>query len=257
MEVLTGNNVLIGGFIVTGTAPKKVLIRGLGPSLPVNGPLADPTLELHHNSVILATNDNWKTDDKTGLSQEAAIRATTIPPKNVLESAIIAVLPANSAGYTAILRGKGLGTGIGQVEVYDLDAPADSELANISTRGFVDTGDNVMIGGIIVGPKTAGSTKVLVRAIGPSLGIDGQLADPTLELHNGEGTAIASNDNWKIDDTTGASQQGKIEATKAAPRNELESALIETVAPGKYTAIVRGKNGGMGIALVEAFNLGP
>jgi T5SS/PEP-CTERM-associated repeat protein len=255
MKVLSGNNVLIGGFIVTGSQPKKVMIRALGLSLPVSGVLADPVLELHDSSKILATNDNWKVDDKTGQSQEAAIAATTIPPKNDLESALIATLPANNSAYTAIVRGKNGGTGVGQVEVYDLGTTASSQLANISTRGFVDSGDNVMIGGIIAGPNSAGSTKVLLRAIGPSLGISGALANPTLELHDGNGTTIATNDNWKVDDKTGASQQAEIEATKAPPKSDLESALIHTVAPGNYTAIVRGKNNTTGIGLVEVYNL--
>jgi uncharacterized delta-60 repeat protein len=255
MEVLNGNNVLIGGFIVTGTQPKKVMIRALGPSLPVSGKLADPVLELHDKTGVFATNDNWKIDEKTGQSQQAEIEATTIPPKNELESALVATLPANNSAYTAIVRGQNGGTGVGQVEVYDLSTAANSQLANISTRGFVDTGDNVMIGGVIVGPNSAGSTKVLLRAIGPSLGISGALADPTLELHNGNGATIATNDNWKIDDKTGGSQQAEIEATKAPPQSEFESALIHTVTPGNYTAIVRGKNKTTGIGLVEVYNL--
>jgi hypothetical protein len=256
MRVLTGDQVLIAGFIVTGPPGsfKKVLIRALGPSLPVSGALADPMLELHDGSKLIATNDNWKVDENTAQSQEAQIAATTIPPKSDLESALIAILPVNSA-YTAIVRGKNGGTGVGQVEVYDLGATANSQLANISTRGFVDTGDNVMIGGVIAGPNSAGSTKVLLRAIGPSVGISGTLADPTLELHNGNGTTIASNDNWKVDDKTGASQQAEIEATQAPPKSDLESALIQTVTPGNYTAIVRGKNNTTGVALVEVYNL--
>jgi uncharacterized delta-60 repeat protein len=255
LKVLQGDNVLIGGFIVTGTETKKVLIRALGPSLPVGAALADPVLELHDSMKTLATNDNWKVNDQTGQSQQAEIAATTIPPKSDLEAALIATLPANNSAYTAIVRGKNGGTGVGQVEVYDLGTTANSQLANISTRGFVDTGDNVMIGGVIAGPNSAGSTKVLLRAIGPSLGISGALADPTLELHNGNGTTIASNDNWKVDDKTGASQQAEIEATQAPPKSDLESALIDTVTPGNYTAIVRGKDNTRGIGLVEVYNL--
>jgi hypothetical protein len=255
MEVLSGNNVLIGGFIVTGTQPKKVMIRALGPSLPVSGRLPDPVLELHDNTGIVAANDNWKISDKTGQSQQAEIEATTIPPKNDLESALIATLPANNSAYTAIVRGQNDGSGAGQVEVYDLGTAANSQLANISTRGFVGIGDNVMIGGVIVGPNSAGSTTVLLRAIGPSLGVGGALADPTLELHNGNGATIATNDNWKIVDKTGASQQAEIEATQAAPKSDLESALVQTVAPGNYTAIVRGKANTSGIGLVEVYNL--
>jgi uncharacterized delta-60 repeat protein len=255
MEVLTGSNVLIGGFIVTGTEQKKVLLRAIGPSLPVNGKLADPVLELHDGNGIIATNDNWKINDTTGQSQQAAVSATGAPPNSDLESALIVTLPANNSAYTAIVRGQNGGSGVGQVEVYDLGTAANSQLANISTRGFVDIGDNVMIGGVIVGPNSAGSTTVLLRAIGPSLGVSGALVDPTLELHNGNGTTIATNDNWKIDDKTGASQQAEIEATKAPPQSDFESALIHTVTPGNYTAIVRGNNGTTGIGLVEAYNL--
>jgi hypothetical protein len=238
---------LIAGFIITGTEPKKVLIRGIGPSLTgVGAPLSDPTLELHHGDTTIASNGNWK-------EHKAEVQATTIPPTNDLESAIVATL--DPGAYTAILADKKQGTGVGLVEVYDLAQSANSQLANISTRGFIDKGDNVMIGGVIAGPDRGGSTKVLLRAIGPSLGISGQLADPTLELHNASGTTIATNDNWKIDDKTGASQQAEIEATKVPPKSDLESALVETIAPGNYTAIVRGKNDTNGIGLVEVYNL--
>ena len=259
MRVLTGNNVLIGGFIITGIEPKKVLIRGIGPSLTgVGVTLSDPTLELHQGSTTLATNDNWKIDDQTGQSQEVAIRATTIPPTNDLESAIVATLtPGN---YTAILAGKNGGTGVGVVEVYDLGQAANSKLANISSRGFVDTNDNVMIGGLIVGGTGGGSAKVIVRAIGPSLSVNGtpvpgRLADPTLELHNASGTMIVTNDNWKIDDPTGQSQEADIRATTVPPTNDLESAIVATLPPGNYTAIVHGKNNTTGVGLVEVYNL--
>jgi len=255
MEVLQGDEVLIGGFIVTGSDPKKVIVRGIGPSLPVNGSLADPTLELHQGNTTLATNDNWKINDQTGQSQEAEIQATTIPPKNDLESAIVATL--NPGSYTAVLAGKNGGTGIGLVEVYDLAQGANSKLANISSRGFVDTGDNVMIGGLIAGGPSGGSTRVLVRALGPSLtnsGVAGALGDPTLELHDGNGTTIASNDNWKTR-PDGSSQQTEIEGTGIPPSNDLESALVRLLSPGSYTAIVRGVNGTTGVGLVEAYNL--
>jgi len=264
MRVLAGDNVLIGGFIVTGTDPKKVIIRGIGPSLNVNGTpipgrLIDPTLELHQPNGTVITNDNWKINDQTGQSQQAEIEATTIPPTNDLESAIVATLaPGN---YTAILAGKNGGMGVGLVEVYDLAQGANSKLANISSRGFVDTNDNVMIGGFIVGGGTGnGTAKVIVRAIGPSLSVNGtpvpgRLADPTLELHDGSGTTIATNDNWKIDDQTGQSQEADIRATTVPPTNDLESALVASLAPGNYTAIVRGKNNTTGIAVVEAYNL--
>jgi hypothetical protein len=254
-EVLQGERVLIAGFIVTGSDPKKVIVRGMGPSLAVIGPLADPTLELHQGSTTLATNDNWKINDQTGQSQEAQIQATTIPPSNDLESAIVATLSPGS--YTAILAGKNGGIGIGVIEVYDLAQGANSKLANISSRGFVDTGDNVMIGGFIAGGPSGGSARVLVRALGPSLtnsGVAGALGDPTLELHDGNGATIASNDNWKVR-SDGTSQQAEIEATTIPPTNDLESALVRTLSPGNYTAIVRGQNNSTGIGLVEVYNL--
>jgi hypothetical protein len=147
---------------------------------------------------------------------------------------------------------------VGLVEVYDLAQAANSKLANISTRGFVDTGDNVMIGGLIVGGgNVGGSARVIVRAIGPSLsssGIQGALQDPTLELHDGNGTTIASNDNWKTR-LDGSSQQAEIEATTIPPTNDLESALVQTLAPGNYTAIVRGTGNTTGVGTVEVYNL--
>ncbi len=255
MRVLTGEQVLIAGFIITGTDPKKVIIRGMGPSLSgVGVTLSDPTLELHQGSTTLATNDNWKINDQTGQSQETDIRATTIPPSNDLESAILVTL--SPGAYTAILAGKNGGTGVGLVEVYDLAQGANSKLANISTRGFVDTGDNVMIGGLIVGGGSGGGTaKVIVRALGPSVPVAGALADPTLELHNANGTMIVTNDNWKINDQTGQSQEADIRATTIPPPNDLESAIVATLPPDNYTAIVRGKNNTTGIGLVEAYNL--
>ena len=252
----TGDNVLIGGFIITGSDPKKVIVRGIGPSLAnvgVQGFLADPTLELHDASTTLATNDNWKIRPD-GSSQQAEIEATTIPPTNDLESALVRTLPANNASYTAIVRGKNNTTGIGVVEAYDLDQAADSRLANISTRGFVETGNNVLIGGFIAGN---GLTKVIVRAIGPTLinaGVANPLQDPTLELKDVNGVTIRSNDNWKTRED-GSSQQGEIEATTIPPTNDLESALVQTLAPGNYTAIVRGVGNTTGIGVVEVYTI--
>ena len=196
LSVQTGENVLIGGFIVTGTDPKKVIARGIGPSLTgggVQGALADPILELHGAGAFATiTNDNWRD------TQAAEIKATGIAPADDLESAIVATLPANNSGYTAIVRGKDNTTGVGVVEVYDLDTAANSKLANISTRGLVQTGNDILIGGFIAGN---GVTRVIIRAIGPSLGEAGvanPLQDPTLELHDGSGTTIVHpNDNWK------------------------------------------------------------
>ncbi len=177
------------------------------------------------------------------------IEGTGLQPTSNLEAAVVATLPADGAGYTATFRGKNSATGIGLIEAYDLDAAANSKLANISTRGFVDTGDNAMIGGFILGGGTA---KVLVRAIGPSLtsfGVAGALQDPTLDLHDGFGNLIMSNDDWK--DT----EQSEIAATGLPPTNDRESAILITLLPASYTAIVRGKNETTGVALVEACQL--
>jgi Galactose oxidase, central domain/Kelch motif len=253
MRVLADDKVLIGGFIVSGTDQKRVIIRGMGPSLNgVGVTLSDPTLELHQGGTTLATNDNWRTRPD-GSSQQAEIEATTIPPTNELESAILVTL--SPGAYTAILAGKNGGTGVGLVEVYDLGQGANSKLANVSTRGFVDTGDNVMIGGFIVGGGSGGGTaRVMVRALGPSVPVAGALGDPTLELHDGSGTTIATNDNWKTR-PDGSSQQAEIEATTIPPTNDLESALVRTLPPDNYTAIVRGKNSTTGVGLVEIYNL--
>jgi hypothetical protein len=244
LRVETGDNVLIGGFIITGTQPKKVIVRAIGPSLPLAGALADPVLELHGPGAFATiTNDNWRSD------QEAEIIATTIPPSNDLESAIVATLPANGSAYTAIVRGVNNGTGIGVVEAYDLDRTVDSKLANISTRGLVQTGDNVLIGGLIVLGQDP--LRVIVRAIGPSLPVPGALGDPTLELHDGNGALIAANDNWRSD------QEAEIIATTIPPTNDLESAIVATLPANgaSYTAIVRGVNGTTGVAVVEVYAL--
>jgi len=236
--------VLIGGFIITGTQLKKLIVRAIGPSLSsdFSTALTDPVLELHDSSgALIQSNDNWRSD------QEAEIIATGIPPSNDLESAIVATLPANGSNYTAIVRGVNNGTGIGVVEAYDLDRTVDARLANISTRAFVQTGDNVLIGGLIVLGQTP--LRVIVRAIGPSLPGSGALADPTLELRDINGGLVASNDNWRSD------QEAEIIATTIPPTNDLESAIVRDLAPGNYTAIVRGVNGLTGIALVEAYGL--
>ncbi len=256
-NVLTGEQVLIAGFIVTGTDPKQVIIRGIGPSLAGDAPgaLADPTLELHQGNTPLISNDNWKLR-ADGSSQEAEVEATTIPPPNDLESAIVVTL--NPGEYTAILAGKNGGTGIGLVEVYDLTPGSDSTLANISTRGFVNTDDNAMIGGMIDGEGSGGGTRVIIRAIGPSLttkGVQDALLDPTLELHDADGVTIATNDNWKFIDGTGVAQEAEVRATNLAPTNDFESAILTTLAPQLYTAVVRGRNNTIGVALVETYDL--
>lgn len=247
MRVQTNDNVLIGGFIITGAEAKNVMLRAIGPtlgSLGIAGALADPVLELHgSDGSLMTTNDDWKD------TQQSEIEATGLQPSSDLESAIIATLEPGS--YTVIVSGKDGGTGVGLVEGYDLNQAADSQLGNISTRGFVEIGSNVMIGGFILG-GAAGNSNVLVRALGPSLtplGVTGALADPTLELHDKDGALIRSDDNWK------ESQQSEIEATGLQPQNDLESALFETLAPGAYTAIVAGKDGLTGVALVEVYRL--
>jgi hypothetical protein len=242
LRVGTGDDGMIGGFIVTGTQPARVIIRAIGPSLPIAGALADPTLELRDSSgALVASNDNWRS------TQEAEIIGTAIPPLSDQESAIVKTL--SPGAYTAIVRGVNNTTGVGLVEVYALSQSPDSRLANISTRGFVDRGDNVMIGGTIV---TGGLAKVLVRAIGPSLtnaGVLNALPDPTLALHDGNGTLLGLNNDW------GSDRQAAIIATGLPPANNLESAILIDLPPGAYTAIVQGYLSQTGVALVEAYQL--
>jgi hypothetical protein len=246
VSVETGDKVLIGGFIIAGTQPKKVMVRAIGPSLSsfFPGVLADPILELRNSSGdLIASNDNWRSN------QEAEIIATTIPPSHNLESAIVATLPAQNSAYTAIVRGVNNGTGIGLVEVYDLAQTLDSKPANISTRGFVQTGDNVLIGGLIVLGQDP--LRIIVRATGPSLPVPQPLGDPTLSLYDSNGGLIASNDNWHSD------QEADIIATGLQPSNNLESAIVATLPAngGSYTAIVRGNKGASGVALVEVYDI--
>jgi hypothetical protein len=248
--VLNASQVLIAGFIITGADPKQVLIRGIGPSLNGAGAtLSDPTLELHQGNTTIATNDDWKIKSD-GSSQQAAIQATTIPPSDDSESAILATL--NAGSYTAILAGKNGATGVGVIELYDLAQTASATFANISTRGFANTTDNVLIGGIIVG--AGGTSNVIVRALGPSVPVSGTLADPTLELRDASGALLQSNDNWKTR-SDGSSQQAAVEATTIPPLSDLESAILQTLPLGNYTAVVRGKGNTAGIALVEIYNL--
>ena len=247
LNVGTGDNVLIGGLIVDGADAKQVIVRGIGPSLalsgtPLTNTLADPILELYQDSTLLMSNDNWKD------SQQIEIEATGLAPTDDLESAIVATLSPGI--YTVILRGQNSSTGIGLVEAYDLDATAQSSLGNISTRGLVETGDDVLIAGFIVG--NGGSDTVVVRAIGPSLadaGVAGPLADPTLDLYDANGVIIRSDDDWRD------SQESLIQSTGLAPTNDAEAAIIRSLEPGSYTAIVRGKDGATGVALVEVYNL--
>ena len=247
LNVGTGDNVLIGGFIVTGTDSKQVILRGLGPSLAVNGVplanrLADPAIDLYQGDILVMSNDNWKD------SQQTEIEATGIAPADDLESAIIATLAPGS--YTVVLHGNNGETGNGLFEIYDLDTASNSTLGNVSTRGLVQTGDDVLIAGFIIG--TGESDTVVVRAIGPSLtddGIANPLQDPTLDLYDADGVVIMSDDNWRD------SQETLIQSTGLTPTNDAESAIIDSLAPGNYTAVVRGKDNGTGVALVEVFNL--
>ena len=248
LAVQTGDNVLIAGFILTGDTPHQILLRALGPSLEkadINDPLADPVLELHAaDGSRIAFNNSWR------FSQEAAIIATGLAPSDDNEAAILATLSPGT--YTAIVRGRRATTGVALVEVYDLSGAGAGQLANISTRGFIDTGDHVMIAGFILAGGTGGSN-VLIRAIGPSLaaaGLSGALADPTLELHDGNGLAIAFNDNWR------ETQQAEIEATGIPPADDRESAIIASLPPGPYTAILASRDGSTGIGVIEVYNLG-
>ncbi len=246
LSVGTGDNVLIGGFIINGTQAKTVVIRGIGPSLSAFGitnPLANPSLELHDAGGTIASNDDWiNSPDKQ------AIINSSLAPTNSKESAILMTLSPGS--YTAILSGVNSTTGVGLVEVYDLNAAVNSKLANISTRGFVQIGDDVMIGGVII--QSDNPVQIIVEAIGPSLtrfGVPGALADPMLELHNPQGDLIFANDNWRSD------QEADIIATGLQPTNDLEAAIVATLEPDQYTAIVRGVNNTIGVALVAAYDL--
>ena len=245
--VQTGGKVGIGGFIISGTDAKKVLIRGMGPTLTsfgVPNALQNPVLELHDGTgAVVVSNDEWK------IPQETAIAATGLAPGDDHESAILLTLQPGS--YTVIESGKNGTSGVGLIELYDLDAVANAHLSNISTRGVVQTGANVMIGGFIVSGAN-GSVNLIVRALGPSLaqfGVPNPLANPTLGLYDVNGTLIRSNDNWKD------SQQTAIQNSGFQPPNDLDSGILVTLPTGNYTAIVSGKNGGTGVGLVEVYRL--
>jgi hypothetical protein len=251
IKVGLNDNVLIGGFIVRGPTSKKIILRAIGPSLGAAGvanPLADPVLELHDSTgAVIASNDDWRSG-----SQAAQIQATGIAPLTSAESALIATLAPGS--YTAVVRGVNNGQGVGLVEAYELDNNA-TRLVNISTRGRVETGDEAMIGGLMV--EGGAGKKVIIRALGPSLAVGpnpiaGFLADPVLELHDRQGALIALNDNWAQ-----SAQVADIVATTIPPPNPLESAIVALLAPGSYTAVVRGANNTSGVGLVEVFDLDP
>lgn len=240
-KVETGDNVAIAGFIIRGSSSKRIIVRALGRTLPIADTLPNPTLELHNSSGrLIAANDNWTT-----APNRQEIFDSGFAPPQPSEAAILTRLdPGN---YTAIARGLNATSGIALVEVYDLETGSDSKLANISTRAFVQTGDNVLIGGIIIGGTTP--LRLIVRAIGPSLPVAGALGNPTLNLYNGNGQLLGSNDNWR------SAQQAEIIATRLAPSNDLDSAMVRTFPPGNYTSVVRGAADTTGIALVEAYDL--
>jgi hypothetical protein len=256
MRVATGDeNSGIGGFIITGSAPKHVIIRAIGPSLTRFGfdeseVLADPTLEVHGpGSFGTITNNDWRD------SQEAQIKADGVPPTHDLESAIDATLPPGA--YTAIVRANA-GTpaaGVALFEVYDLDTAAASKLANLSTRAFVGTGNNVVIAGFVLG-NNAGDDRIVVRGLGPSLstfGVANPLADPTLELRDENGSLLVANNDWQDD----ATQAAELTAAGLAPTEDQESAIAATLPPGLYTAILAGLNDTTGVGLVEVYDRGP
>jgi hypothetical protein len=248
-RVETGNNVLISGFIITGSPNSKlrVVVRAIGPSLAgagVVGSLPDPILTLFDDQgQVIATNDEWATT--AGVQQ---IRDVDLDPSNARESAILRDLAPGP--YTAIVSGKNGTSGVGLAEVYNLGSPTDAKLTNISTRGQVRLNAEVMIGGLIVeGPFTK---QVLLRALGPSLssfGVPDVLQNPTMQLFDAQGSLIFANDNWKD------SQQTQIQATNRAPTNDNESAILVNLVSGGYTAIVRGRSQTTGVGLVEAYQL--
>lgn len=249
MQVGTGDNVLIGGFIMRGSSPKRVVVRGIGPSSGLPGALVNPTLELRDGAgAVVASNDNWG-----DAANKQEIMNSGLAPASPNESAILISLPSNpsNAFYTALVRGTNNGTGIGLVEVYDIDDGPGSTLLNISTRGPVNADPDILIGGFFVGgtdPK-----QILVRAIGPSLGAAGvpnALADPTLGFFNGQGTQVDSNDNWMD-----SPQSAQIQASGLAPTNSKESAVLRTLTAGPYTAVVRGVNNGTGVGSVQIYQL--
>jgi hypothetical protein len=251
MRVQTGDNVGIGGFIITGTAPKHVLLRAVGPSLTqlgVASALPDPVMELHGPAgFVTMTNDNWRDDP----AQEAAILATGIAPNNNLEAAIDRTL--DPGAYTAIVRNANNTVGVGLVEFYDL-APDAGKLANISTRAFVSTGDSILIAGFIIGAHS-GNVEIVVRGIGPSLtglGVPDVLANPTLELRDNNGALLMGNNDWQDD----SGQAAELTAAGLGPPNPLESGIVMILPPGTYTALLKGLNNGTGNGLIEVYERG-
>jgi hypothetical protein len=252
MLVQTGDNAGIGGFIITGSSPKHLLLRAIGPSLTgfgISNALADPVLELHGPAgFVTVTDDNWRDDP----AQQAAIQATGIAPSNNLESAIDVTL--NPGSYTAVLTGKNNTSGVALVEVYDLNQAAPSKLANLSTRAFIGTGSDLVIAGFILGGNS-GSDRIVARGIGPSLtasGVPNPLANPNLELRDSNGALVMANNDWQDN----AAQAAELTAAGLAPTNQLESGIAATLPPGAYTALLSGRNNGTGIGLVEVYDRG-
>jgi hypothetical protein len=249
MPVGVGDQVGIGGFIITGTVPKQVIVRGIGPSLSQSGitaALADPVLELHGpGSFATVTNDNWRD------TQEQQLQAAGLPPTNNLEPAIWATLPPGA--YTALLRGKNNATGTALVEVYDLTPSANSKLGNLSTRAFIGADQNIAIAGLMVSNGSV-QDQVVVRGLGPSLAslVSNALANPALELRNNNGTLLVANNDWQ-DNTV---QAQLITAAGLAPTNGLESAVFAILPPGRYTALLFGNDTGTGNGVVEVYDLG-
>jgi hypothetical protein len=259
VAVKAGEGAGIGGFIKRTANSKRVLIRAVGPSIavdgkPVAGTLTDPSIDVYDAAgQLVMSNDNWRSS-----SQQAAITASGLAPADDREPAMILNLTGSEARnkYTAIVRGKNDAEGIALVEVYDLEAESFADLGNVSTRGPVGTGNDVMIGGFIVRDVsfTNQSQNILVRGIGPSLtgaGVKGALADPFIDLHDGQGNIVASNDNWESSPDAAA-----LTATGIAPSNPKEAAILRTLAPGAYTVVLRGADNGTGVGVVEAYNLG-
>ena len=251
MFTQAADKVGIGGFIVSGSSSKRVMARAIGPSLKINGTsipgrLQDPVLELHDaNGSPILFNNNWRD------SQEAEITQSGLAPSDDRESAIIKRL--DPGAYTAIIHGADGNPGIGVVELYDLSQSDPAELGNLSVRADVETGDNVLFNGLILGGVTP--KRILFRALGPSIQnngtpVPGTLQNPTLEVYDGNGNLLRSNDDWKD-----APNRTEIELTGLAPGNDRESAVLLLLTPGNYTSIVRGVNGTTGIALAEAYKL--
>lgn len=243
---------MIGGFIIRGHVAKNVVLRGLGPSLanagvPAIQVLNDPVLELHGpNGGLITSNDNWKDSP-----QRTQFEGGPFQPTDDRESVILATLQPGA--YTAILSGAGATNGIGLIEIYDNTQAADSDLANLSTRGYVQVGNEVMIGGFTLGGNNT-PTRVALRALGPSLtrfGLFPTLANPSLELHNANGTVMLSNDDWETDPISAA----ELTANGLALPDPKESGIFTTLPPGAFTAIVSGNNGAVGIGLVEIYNI--